>query len=148
VVPLESVGENFVVNFPETVPSNISISMSGVGAQGGPRTATTFCSNVRPHLLYSASSSVLQTTQYLTSLNLIMVAWFHKNVYLRDEIAFQLKPSPLFFPVDFLCSILVPQELGVPTIRYIRNPINKVKSTLSLLHKKPAQSVVCLPKKN
>jgi len=43
---------------------SISVSMSDVGAQGDPCTATVFFSIVRPHLLYSASSPV-PVTKYI-----------------------------------------------------------------------------------
>jgi hypothetical protein len=49
----------------------------------------------------------------LTQWNLNEVAWFHKYVYLGDEIWIPLKPSP-FVPVDFLWSILLLQDQSPP----------------------------------
>jgi hypothetical protein len=70
---------------------------SGMSAQGDPCTDTIFWYTVRPHLLYSASSTVPLTKYNI--LHPITVAWFHKNVYLSDEIWITLKPSPLFLSV-------------------------------------------------
>jgi hypothetical protein len=46
-----------------------------------------FWSILCPHLLYSTSSHVL-----LTKYSLIIVAWFHKNDYLSNNIWIKLKP--------------------------------------------------------
>jgi hypothetical protein len=80
----------------------ISISMSGVAAQGNPCTVTIFWCIVRPHRLYSASSSVLLTKYSILHKNLTIAAWFHTKVYLSDEIWIQLKPSQFIFSCRFL----------------------------------------------
>jgi hypothetical protein len=69
--------------------------MSGVSARGDPCAATSFWSIVLPHLIYYASSPIpLTKYSVLTEQNHLIVAWFHKNVHLSDEILIQLKPLP------------------------------------------------------
>jgi hypothetical protein len=59
--------------------------MSEVGAQGDPCTTIIFWSVAHPHVLYSASNPV-PLTKYSILHNGISVVWFHRSVYLHDEI--------------------------------------------------------------
>jgi hypothetical protein len=84
------------------------MSLSGVGIQVDPCTATIFWSIVHPHLLYSASSPVPLTKHSILrnriSWHSLIVVWFHKYVCLSEEIWIQLKPRALKGCVGCLCS--------------------------------------------
>jgi hypothetical protein len=68
----------------------------GVGIQGN-APLPFFWSILHPLLLYFDNSPVL-LTKYTILHNKIIVACFHKNVYLSDKIWILLKPLP-FFPI-------------------------------------------------
>jgi hypothetical protein len=79
-----------------------SISMSEVGSQGDPCTASILLSIVRPHLLYSSSSTVPLTKYSILHNGISLYSLCSiKNVYLSDKMLIQLKPSP------FSCIFLV-----------------------------------------
>jgi hypothetical protein len=96
--------------------------MTGVGAQGDPCTATIFWSVVRSHLLYSANSPISVRIQWLTSLNLIIVAWLHKNFHLSDEIWIQLKTFNIF-PCRFLVAHISPIRTGELNSHHQQSPM-------------------------
>jgi hypothetical protein len=77
-------------------------------------------------LIYCASPSALfpylWKGQYLTWWNLIIVAWFYKNVYLRDEIWTQLKPSQSFF-CKFLVVHISPTRTGELNSHHQQSPV-------------------------
>jgi hypothetical protein len=104
------------------VLSSSSISVSGLAAQGHPCTATICWFTVRPHLLYSASSSAPLTKYSVLRKGISIVPWLHKNVHPSDEIWSQIKTSQ-FFSCRFLVVHISPTRTEELVSHHQQSPI-------------------------